>query len=45
MTPLRRRMIDALILHGKAARTQESYVGAVAQLARHYRCSPEAPER
>ena len=42
MTPLRRRMIDALILHGKAARTQESYVGAVAQLARHYRCSPEA---
>jgi len=41
MTPLRRRMIDALVLHGKAARTQESYIGAVAQLARHYRCSPD----
>lgn len=41
MTPLRRRMIDALVLHGKAARTQEAYVSAVAQLARHYRCSPD----
>lgn len=41
MTPLRRRMIDALVLHGKAARTQEAYVGAVAQLARYYRRSPD----
>jgi site-specific recombinase XerD len=41
MTPLRRRMIDALVLHGKAARTQEAYVGAVAQLARFYRRSPD----
>lgn len=41
MTPLRRRMIDALVLHGKAARTQEAYVAAVAHLARHYRRSPD----
>lgn len=41
MTPLRRRMIDALVLHGKAARTQEAYVSAIAQLARHYRRSPD----
>lgn len=41
MTPLRQRMIDALVLHGKAARTQEAYVGAVAQLARYYRRSPD----
>lgn len=41
MTPLRQRMLDALVLHGKAARTQEAYVSAVAQLARHYRRSPD----
>ncbi|MEZ5652390.1 MAG: site-specific integrase [Burkholderiaceae bacterium] len=35
-------MIDALILHGKSARTQKAYVFAVAQLARYWRCSPEA---
>jgi site-specific recombinase XerD len=35
-------MIDALVLHGKAARTQEAYVSAVAQLARHYRRSPDS---
>ena len=41
MTPLRQRMIDALVLHGKAARTQEAYIAAVAQLARYYRRSPD----
>ncbi|MFN7571086.1 MAG: tyrosine-type recombinase/integrase [Betaproteobacteria bacterium] len=41
MTPLRRKMIDALVLHGKAARTQESYIAAVARLAQHYHRSPE----
>lgn len=41
MTPLRQRMIDALVLHGKAARTQEAYVSAVAHLARFYRRSPD----
>jgi integrase len=35
-------MIDALVLHGKAKRTQQSYIAAVAQLARHYRRSPDA---
>jgi integrase len=34
-------MIDALVLHGKAARTQQTYIAAVAQLARHYRRSPD----
>ena len=42
MSPLRKQMQDALVLRGMAARTQESYLGAVAGLARHYRRSPEA---
>jgi integrase/recombinase XerD len=41
MTPLRQRMLDALILRGMALRTQESYVDAVSRLARHYRRSPD----
>ncbi len=41
MTPLRQRMIEAMVLRGLAARTQKAYVAAVAALARHYRCSPE----
>jgi integrase/recombinase XerD len=42
MTPLRQRMIDALVLRGMALRTQESYIDAVARLARHYKRSPDA---
>ena len=42
MTPLRQRMLDALVLRGMAARTQESYIEAVSRLARHYRRSPES---
>ena len=42
MTPLRQRMLDALILRGMALRTQESYIDAVSRLARYYRCSPDA---
>jgi integrase/recombinase XerD len=42
MTPLRQRMLDALELRGHAARTREAYIDAVARLARHYRCSPDA---
>ena len=41
MTPLRRRMIDAMVLRGFAARTQETYVSAVSLLARHHHRSPE----
>lgn len=41
MTPLRQRMLDALVLRGMATRTQESYIGAVALLARHYKSSPD----
>jgi hypothetical protein len=41
MTPLWHRMIDALVSHGKAKRTQQSYIAAVAQLARHDRRSPD----
>lgn len=40
MTALRQRMLDALVLRGMAARTQEAYIGAVAGLARHYRRNP-----
>ena len=41
MTPLRQRMLDALKLRGMAARTCESYIDAVARLARHYGRSPD----
>ena len=41
MTPLRQRMIDAMVLRGFAQRTQWTYVTAVKQLARYHDCSPE----
>ena len=41
MTPLRQRMIDAMVLRGFAARTQETYLTAVSQLARHHHRSPD----
>jgi hypothetical protein len=40
MTPLRQRMIDAMVLRGVAARSQETYLPAVGQIAGHHRCSP-----
>mgnify|MGYP001607678197 CR=1 FL=1 len=42
VTPLRRRMIDAMLLRGFMPRTQETYCGAVAALAKHYHRSPDA---
>jgi integrase/recombinase XerD len=41
MTELRKRMSDAMVLRGFAARTQQSYLACVAGLARHYGRSPE----
>lgn len=41
MTPLRQRMIEDMQLRGFSARTQESYVTAVRQLAAHYHTSPD----
>ncbi len=41
MTPLRQKMIDAMLLHGFAERTQSSYLYAVSHLATHYHQSPE----
>lgn len=41
LSPLRRRMIRELQLHRKSEKTIEVYVGYVAELARHYGCSPE----
>jgi len=40
-TPLRQKMIEDMQLHGLADRTQESYLLAVRQLARHYHKSPD----
>ena len=40
ISPLRQRMLDALQLRGMSPRTQETYVDAVARLARHYDRSP-----
>ena len=41
MTPLRQRMLDAMVTRGFAVRTQESYAEAISRLARHYHRSPE----
>ena len=41
MTPLRQRMLDALILRGMAQRTQAAYIDAVARLARYHHRSPD----
>ncbi len=41
MTPLRQRMLEDMQLRGLAARTQESYLAAVRQLAIHYNTSPD----
>ena len=40
MTPLRQRMLDAMMQRGFALRTRESYVEAVARMARYYRRDP-----
>src|SRR5919204_2436955 len=41
MTPLRQRLLEDMQLRGLAARTQESYLGAVQQLALYYGKSPD----
>jgi integrase/recombinase XerD len=41
MTPLRQRMLEDMQLSGLAAKTQQSYIRAVRQLAEHYRKSPD----
>ena len=41
MTPLRKRMLDAMILKGFAQHTQDTYLGAVIRLSQYYNCSPE----
>jgi integrase/recombinase XerD len=40
MTPLRQRMTDAMIQRGLSACTQDSYIGAIYRMARHYRHDP-----
>lgn len=41
MSTLRKKMQDAMVLRGMAARTQEAYISAVVGLARHYGRSPD----
>lgn len=41
MTALRQKMIEDMQLHGLSARTQDSYVRAVRQLAAHYHKPPD----
>ena len=41
MTALRQRMIEDMQLHGFSVRTQDSYLSAVRQLAKHYQKSPD----
>jgi integrase/recombinase XerD len=40
MTPLRQKMIDAMLVRGFAQRTQHSYLDAVTKLAMYYHCCP-----
>ena len=40
MTELRQRMIDAMVQRGFSPRTQETYVGAIRKMAKHYRRDP-----
>ena len=40
MTPLRQRMQDAMVQRGFALRTQESYIEAIARMAKHTRRDP-----
>ena len=42
MTPLRQKMIDAMLVRGFSVRTQQSYLDAVVQLSRYYRRSPDS---
>jgi len=41
MTPLRRRMIEDMKLHGFALRTRETYLYAVSKIARYFNKSPD----
>ena len=41
MTPLRQRMIDAMLLRGFAPRTQEAYCDALVALSKYYHRSPD----
>ena len=41
MTPIRRKMIEDMQLHGLSEATQKSYVGHVRQLAAYYHKSPD----
>lgn len=41
MTPLRQRMLEAMDLRGLSPKTQQSYLGAVQQLAVYYGRSPD----
>ncbi len=45
MTPLRQRMLDAMVTRGFAARTQETHVEAISRMARHYHRSPAPPSK
>jgi integrase/recombinase XerD len=40
MTELRQRMLDAMVQRGFAQRTQETYIGAIWRMAKHYRRDP-----
>jgi integrase len=41
LTALRQRLVDAVVLRGFAARTQETCLSAVGRMARHHHCNPE----
>lgn len=44
MTPLKKQMLEELVLRGYSQRTTQTYLSHLARLARHYRCSPDRLE-
>ena len=41
MHPLRKAMLDQMLLRGHSPRTQQTYLNAISLLSRHYHRSPD----
>lgn len=41
LTPLRRRMIEDMMIRNFSPATQQSYIYAIAKFSRHFGCAPD----